>query len=84
MTHLVVILKEGVVFESWECRDPKHQEGFFRYQCDQHGLCPLLVDYDAGYVELPDGTTMCIIESNTVEDFDPLVDLIELKFQNNG
>jgi hypothetical protein len=60
VVYLVVTIRENVVYEVQWASTSENMERLFRDECTKWGVVPSVVNYDDGYMELEDGTSICM------------------------
>lgn len=60
MTPILVIIKNNVVDSVIVCRDSSDMETLFAQECSDYGVEACDVNYEDGYMELEDGTSICM------------------------
>jgi len=67
MSLLVVEIREGVVFNAWECSNKRKQEAAFIDVCDSNGVpaAPIDVDNQLKFLKHGEGS-ICMVESRSI------------------
>jgi hypothetical protein len=60
VVYLVVTIRENVVYEVQWASTSENMERLFHDECSKWGVEPTDVNYDDGYMELEDGTSICM------------------------
>lgn len=60
MTPILVVIKNNVVDSATICRDAEDLETLFAQECSDYGVEACDVNFDDGYMELEDGTSICM------------------------
>jgi len=60
MLHLLVIIKDNLLFEAKTAKTAKDLEFMFLDEVKGYGVVPTDVDYENGYIQLECGTTICM------------------------
>jgi len=73
-TPVLVVIKNNVVHQMTCARNAEELEALFSHEIREHGIEPYDTLYDDGYIELEDGTSICMSWAQ-----DPEIDTTEAK-----
>ena len=64
MIPILVVIKNNVVDTATVCRNAEDLEALFAQECSDYGVEACDVNFDDGYMELEDGTSICMTWAN--------------------
>ena len=60
-TPILVVIKNNVVDIAIVCKSAEQLEKRFTNECKSYGIEPVDYNFDDGYMQLEDGTSICMI-----------------------
>ena len=67
MVPLLVTIKNNVVFSVVICKDGEDLEEKFKKECENYGVEANDCNFDDGFMELEDGTSICMSWAETAQ-----------------